>query len=76
MGSILSWISRGRGLRSGLVIVFGTISACRQGSPPGRRPVDGYQEPSISQQDGWTLIENTGPAEDLLIYDDLPEKGR
>ena len=74
MGSSPSWISRGPGLRSGLVMVLGTISACRQGSPPGR-PVDGYQEPSISQQDGWTLIENTGPAEDLLIYDDLPEKG-
>ncbi len=74
MGSILSWISRGRGIRSGLVVVLGTFSACRQGPPPGEH-VDGYQEPSISQQDGWTLIENSGPAEDLLIYDDPPEDG-
>jgi len=36
--------------------------------------VDGYREPSISQQDGWTLVENTGPAETLLIYDDPPEE--
>ena len=74
MDSILSWISRGRGIRSGLVVVLGTFSACRQGLPPGE-PVDGYQQPSISQQNGWTLIENSGPAEDLLIYDDPPEEG-
>ncbi len=74
MGSILSWMSRGRGLRSGLVVVLGTFSGCRQG-PPAGEPVGGYQEPSVSQQDGWTLIENKGPAEDLVIYDDPPEKG-
>lgn len=50
------------------------ISACRQGPPPGE-PVDGYQEPSISQRDGWTLIENTEPAEDLLIYENPPANG-
>ncbi|MCH7856246.1 MAG: TlpA family protein disulfide reductase [Gemmatimonadetes bacterium] len=67
-------ISRGRGLRPGLVIVLGVLSACQPG-PPAGEPVQGYREPSISQKSGWTLIENRGPAENLLIYDDPPENG-
>lgn len=74
MGSFPSWISRGRGLRPGLAIVIATFSACRPGPPPGE-PVQGYQKPSISRQNGWTLVENTGPAETLLIYDDPPNDG-
>ena len=79
MSSSRSGESRGRGIRSGLVVFLavislGAISACQQGPPPGE-PVEGYQEPSISQQNGWTLVENTDPAENLLIYDNPPESG-
>ena len=78
MGTSLFRESRGRGMRSGLavrvglVVVSGVISACRQGPPPGE-PVEDYREPSISTQNGWTLIENTDPVESLLIYGDPPE---
>ena len=61
-------------MRSGLVIVLGTVSACQLG-PPAGEPVQGYREPSISQQNGWTLIENTDPAERLLVYDSPPQAG-
>lgn len=65
---------RGRGVRSGLVLVLGAVWGCQPGRPAGE-PVQGYREPSISGRGGWTLVENAGPAEDLLIYDDPPEKG-
>ena len=74
MGSSLSWKSRGRGIRSGLVVVLGAVSACQRG-PPAGEPVQGYREPSISQHGGWTLVENTDPTENLLIYDNPPEDG-
>ena len=75
MGSFLEWIPRGRGIRSGLVIVAGAFMACRQGPPPSE-PARGYLEPSVSQQNGWTLLDNTGPAETLLIYNDPPRMKR
>ena len=74
MGSSLSLTSRGRGIRSGLAIVLAAITACRQGPPPGE-PIQDYLEPSITQQSGWTLVDNAGPAETLLIYHDPPEDG-
>ena len=57
---------------SGLVVVLGALTACQRGPPPGE-PVQGYLEPSITQQSGWALWENAGPAETLLIYHDPPE---
>ncbi len=53
---------------------MGVLAGCQQGPPPGE-PVQGYVAPWVTQQSGWTLLENTGPAETLLIYDDPPEDG-
>ena len=71
---LMRYMAEPSGPNTYTVSFLGAVSACRSG-PPAGEPVQGYREPSISQQSGWTLIENTDPAENLLIYDNPPEDG-
>ena len=38
-------------------------------------PVLDYRQPTVTERDGWELIESPGPVERLLIYDDPPADG-
>ena len=65
---------RGRSCGSGLVFFVGVLAACDQGPPAGEALLD-YRPPSITERDGWELIESLDPVERLLVYDDPPAHG-
>lgn len=69
---------RGRGSRPGLVAVLATVvalAACdAKGPGPVSTPVVGHQPASIAMEDGLRIVENHGPAEQLAVYPNAPNR--
>lgn len=69
---------RGRGSRPGLVAVLATavaLAACdAEGPGPVSTPVPGYQPASVTIEDGLRVVENHGPADQLGIYTEVPNR--
>jgi thiol-disulfide isomerase/thioredoxin len=70
--------ARGRGLGSGLAfasVAVVAVAACTDGGPgPVSQPIEGHQAPVAEMVDGTAYVRNQGAAEELVVYQQLPER--